>query len=105
MKTGPPTLFLFLASDENTEKPWLNKPGLPHRRHNMEDLNARTESVIGGSTDEGETRVDPDQDDVQDPSKEEVVVGDPEVDDEPEELDEGVSDDPEYEPLEPDDPE
>lgn len=69
----------------------------------MEDLNARTESVIGD--DEGETPVDPDQDEVQDPSTEEGVVGDSTDNDEPEKLDEELRDDPEYEPLDPDDSE
>ncbi len=49
--------------------------------------------------------VDIDRDDISDPTKEEVAIGNPVVNDEPEELDEEVTDDPEYEPLEPDEPE
>ena len=70
----------------------------------MEDPDSRTESVIGDSSNEGQTPVDTEQDDVSDPTKKEVVVGDPVVDDEPEDLDEELTDDPEYEPLEPDEP-
>ncbi len=43
--------------------------------------------------------------DTSDPAEHHVVVGDVEVDDEPEELrEEDVADDPEDEPLEPDEP-
>ncbi len=49
-------------------------------------------------------QVDVDRDDISDPTKEEVAIGDAVVNDEPEELDEEVTDDPEYEPLEPDEP-
>ena len=49
--------------------------------------------------------VDISLDDISDPTKEEVAIGNPVVDDEPQELDEEVTDDPEYEPLEPDGPE
>ncbi len=49
-------------------------------------------------------QVDVDRDDISDPTKEEVAIGDAMVNDEPEELDEEVTDDPEYEPLEPDEP-
>lgn len=41
----------------------------------MEDLNARTESVISENTDKEETQTD-----------EKIVIGDPQIDDEPEEL-------------------
>ncbi len=47
-------------------------------------------------------QVDIDRDDISDPTKEEVAIGDAVVDDEPKELDEEVTDNPEYEPLEPD---
>ncbi len=47
-------------------------------------------------------QVDIDRDDISDPTKEEVAIGDAVVDDEPKELDEEVTDDPEYEPLESD---
>lgn len=49
--------------------------------------------------------VDINRDDISDPTKEEVAIGNPVVNDEPKELDEEVTDDPEYEPLEPDEPE
>lgn len=49
--------------------------------------------------------VDVNRDDISDPTKEEVAIGNPVVNDEPKELDEEVTDDPEYEPLEPDEPE
>ncbi len=49
-------------------------------------------------------QVDIDRDDISDPTKEEVAIGDAVANDEPEELDEEVTDDPEYEPLEPDEP-
>jgi len=39
-----------------------------------------------------------------DPAEQKVAVGDTVVDDEPELLDEDVTGDPEYEPLEPDEP-
>lgn len=69
-------------------------------------LNARGDAVIGGETeDDGQTPVDTSRDDVADPDKQEVAVGDTVVDDEPEELDEEVANDQEYEPLEPDEPE
>lgn len=44
------------------------------------------------------------RDDINDPMKEEIAIGNPVVDDEPKELDEEVTDDPEYEPLEPGEP-
>ena len=53
---------------------------------------------------EGEP-ADINRDDISDPTKEEVAIGNPVFDDEPKELDEEVTDDPEYEPLEPDEPE
>lgn len=63
----------------------------------MEDLNTRTESVIGDATDEKKGN---------DPSEEKIVVGDPQVDDEPEKLKEEQAKEGEPEPLlEPDDPE
>lgn len=49
--------------------------------------------------------VDVNRDDISDPTKEEVAIGNPVVNDEPKELDEEVTDDPEYEPSEPDEPE
>jgi len=49
-------------------------------------------------------QADTDRDDTSNPAKQEVAVGDTVVDDEPEELDEDVTDDPEYEPPEPDEP-
>lgn len=63
----------------------------------MEDLNARTEPVIGNDTAGDETTDQP---------EERIAVGDPQVDDEPEELKEEQSGENEPEPLlEPDDPE
>lgn len=63
----------------------------------MEDLNTRTESVIGDSTDDAKK---PEYD------KERIVVGDHQMDDEPEELKEEQQEEEEPEPLlEPDDPE
>ncbi len=56
------------------------------------------------TNDTADEPVDIKRDDISDPTKEEVAVGDTAVDDEPKELDEEATDDPEYEPLEPDEP-
>ncbi len=61
----------------------------------MEDLNARTESIIGNDTDENENT---------DRGEARIAVGDPRVDDEPEALKEEQPDESEPTPLEPDDP-
>lgn len=62
----------------------------------MEDLNARTESVIGN--DDGENE-DTKQTDAR------IAVGDPRVDDEPDDLRNEQPEESEPTPLEPDDPE
>ena len=56
------------------------------------------------TNDTADEPVDIKRDDISDPTEEEVAVGDTAVDDEPKELDEEATDDPEYEPLEPDEP-
>lgn len=66
-----------------------------------EDLNSRTASVIGDSAEEDTANPDRDDDDF---TKEEGIAGDPVVDDEPEALEEDEADNPEQEPLKPDEP-